>query len=188
MHAAVFYATRYGHALRVAERIAGDLRGHGFEVDLRDAKAPPETIVWTRYASVCLVGSVHYGVHEPEIVAFAARHRTELTRLHASFVSVSGSEAGAEDATATPERRRKASGDVQRMIDRFITDTGWTPAHVLPVAGEIAYRRYNVLMRFMLKQQMRIGGGPTDTSRNHVFTNWSAVDEFVDRVLETEKV
>jgi hypothetical protein len=59
--------------------------------------------------------------------------------VSAAFISVTLSEAGAEDPLASPERRAEAAGDAQRMIDVFTEETGWRPERRIEVicfAGE----------------------------------------------------
>jgi menaquinone-dependent protoporphyrinogen oxidase len=184
MHAAVFYATREGHTCRVAERIADRLRQQHVEAAVYDVRQLAAPIDWRRFDVAFVAASVHVGRHEPEMVAFVRDHRAELERLDAAFVSVSLSEAGAEDATATEHRRRQAAADVQRMIDDFVLATGWRSAHTRPVAGALAYRHYNVVIRFIMKRIARKAGGPTDTSRDHVLTDWAALDRFVDEMSQ----
>ena len=113
-------------------------------------------------------------------------HRAELERLSAAFISVTLSEAGAEDPTRTEAERRRAAGDVQKMIDDFIRESGWTPARTMPVAGALTYSKYNVLVRFIMKRISRKQGGPTDTSRDYEFTNWEAVDRFAASVASRQ--
>jgi len=179
MTTAIFYATREGHTRKIAERIAADLRTRGALVDLFDVRdcAEPD---WARYATACLAASVHVGHHEREMVAFAARHRDALTRLDAAFVSVTLSEAGAEDPRRSAAERQAAAADAQRMIDVFVGETGWRPEHALPVAGALVYSKYNFLVRFLMKRIARKAGAPTDTSRDYEFTDWPALDRFVD--------
>jgi menaquinone-dependent protoporphyrinogen oxidase len=179
MTAAVFYATREGHTKKIAERIAIDLRARGATVDVVDVRVggAPD---WTKYSVACLAASVHLGRHEREMIAFAKRHREALTLLDAAFVSVTLSEAGAEDPRKTDDERRAAAADAQRMIDVFVRETGWHPEHALPVAGALAYTRYNFLVRFLMKRIARKAGAPTDTSRDYEFTDWPALDRFVD--------
>jgi menaquinone-dependent protoporphyrinogen oxidase len=45
------------------------------------------------------------------------------------------------------------------------------------------YRRYNPLVRFVMKRIARKAGAPTDSSRNYDFTDWPAIDRFVDRFV-----
>jgi menaquinone-dependent protoporphyrinogen oxidase len=183
MTAAVFYATREGHTKKVAERIAAALRMGGALVDtldVRDCPAPD----WGRYSTVCLAASVHFGHHEKEMVAFARAHRDALVRLDAAFVSVTLSEAGAEDPNRSPAERRAAAADAQRMIEGFVRDTAWRPQHALAVAGALAYSRYNLLVRFLMTRIARKAGAPTDTRRDYEFTDWPALDRFAGELAE----
>jgi menaquinone-dependent protoporphyrinogen oxidase len=179
MTAAVFYATREGHTKKIAQRIAADLRARGATVAVFDVRtnAAPD---WSRYSVACLAASVHIGHHEREMIAFAKTHRDALARLGAAFVSVTLSEAGAEDSTRSDADRRTAAADAQRMIDVFVEETGWRPEHALPVAGALVYSKYNFLVRFLMKRIARKAGAPTDTSRDYEFTDWPALDRFVD--------
>lgn len=184
MKAAVFYATREGQAERVAERVAGDLRWHDIDVDVVNVKHVDDEFHWTDYGVVFVVASVHVGRHEKEMIDFVLRSKNELEDLHASFLSLTLSQAGAELPSNTLTRRDAAHADALRMIEDFSKATGWRPEHSLTVAGALAYSKYNVLIRWIMKLIARTEGfsGPAD--RDYEFTNWPAVDRFVDqRVL-----
>ena len=183
MRVGIFFATREGHTCRVAEHIADALHDRGVAVDLFDVREV-HAIDWGAYQTACVAASVHIGRHEPEMVAFVREHRRELEKLSAAFISVTLSQAGAQDVHAGVDKRRAAAADVQHMIDQFITATGWQPAHVLPIAGALMYRRYNPLIRFVMKRIARKAGAPTDSSRNYDFTDWPAIDRFVERMLQ----
>src|SRR6185295_13969701 len=114
MRAVIFYATREGHTRRIAERVATELRGHTHEVELYDVNTASASIDWPPYDWACVAASVHAGHHEPEMIAFVKRHRRELERLGAAFLSVTLSEAGAEDVRAPKERRERAAADAQQ--------------------------------------------------------------------------
>ena len=149
-------------------------------VNVRKPTPPPN---WSMYATAFVAASVHGQRHEREMIEFARRYRDDLRRIGAVFISVSMSEAGAEDMHAPAARREQSAGDAQRMIDVFIKQTGWKPERYLPVAGALLYRQYNVLVRFVMKQIAKKNGGPTDTSRDYEFTDWPALDRFVDEVM-----
>jgi menaquinone-dependent protoporphyrinogen oxidase len=182
MTAAVFYATREGHTRKIAERVATDLRARGAKVAIFDVRTCDEPD-WTGYSVACLAASVHVGHHEREMIAFARKHRDALARVGAAFVSVTLSEAGAEDPQRSEPDRRAAAADAQRMIDVFVEETGWRPAYALPVAGALVYSRYNFLVRFLMKRIARKAGAPTDTSRDYEFTDWPALDRFVEEFV-----
>jgi menaquinone-dependent protoporphyrinogen oxidase len=184
MRIAVFYATQEGHTRGIAEHIADDLKARSVETDVYDVKTLPESIDWSRYATACAAASVHLGHHEPEMIAFVKRHRTHLERLDAAFVSVTLSQVGAQDPHRSDVERHAAAADVQRMIEVFVRETGWQPAHVISVAGALAYTQYNFVVRFVMKQIARHKGAPTDTSRDYVFTDWQQLDQFVQDLVE----
>ena len=179
MRAVIFHATREGHTRRIAEHVATTLRSRAHDVELFDVNTVPGSIDWPPYDWACVAASVHAGHHEPEMIAFVKRHRRELERLGAAFLSVTLSEAGAEDVRAPKERRERAAADAQQMIDVFQQETAWRPEHVLPVAGALAYSRYNFIVRFVMKRIARQAGAPTDTSRDYELTNWPALDTFI---------
>ena len=185
MKAAVFFATREGQTRKIAERVASDLEARDMEVDLHDVRRLRAPIDWPAYAIVCVAASVHIGHHEREMIAFVKRYRQDLDRLRAVFLSVTLSEAGAEDTRAPRERREQSAADAQRMIDVFVEETGWRPAGALPVAGALAYSHYNFIIRFVMKCIARRHGAPTDTSRDYELTDWSALDRFISGAAPT---
>jgi menaquinone-dependent protoporphyrinogen oxidase len=183
MTAGIFYATREGQTRKIAERIAHTLGTYGVEAHLYDVRDSDGPIDWARYGMVWVAGSVHAGHHEREIVRFAKRHREELVRRRAVFVSVTLSEAGAEDVHAPAERRRQSALDARRMIDAFVQESGWKPTWSFPVAGALAYTRYNWLVRRIMARIARQYGASTDTSVDHEFTNWPLLDRYVSDVV-----
>jgi phytoene dehydrogenase-like protein len=88
----VLYATREGQTRRIAERIAGALRLRGHEPDVRDARTDAPTSL-SGYRGAVLAASVHRGEHEPEMIAFVRRHRSDRYQLFQSWGSPSGSHA-----------------------------------------------------------------------------------------------
>jgi menaquinone-dependent protoporphyrinogen oxidase len=134
------------------------------------------------YSAAIVAASVHRARHEREIVDFVKKNRAALEGMPAAFLSVSLSEAGAEDETAPAERRAQAGADVRRMIEAFLAETGWHPGRIKAVAGALLYTRYNFLLRFIMKRIASQAGGGTDVSRDYDYTNWANLDEFVDEL------
>ncbi len=64
------------------------------------------------------------------------------------------------------------------MVERFFRESQWRPTRAQPVAGALLYRQYNFFIRWVMKRIARHEGGSTDTSRDHVYTNWEALDAF----------
>lgn len=176
----VLYATREGHTRRVAEWLAGRARTRGLPVETINAKQVPAGFSLDNYSAAILAASVHLGRHESEIAKFVKARSAALNGMAAAFLSVSLAEAGAEDKDAPPEGRAHAEAEVKKMIDHFLAKTGWRPVRVLPVAGALSYTKYNFLVKFLMKRIARRAGGSTDTSRDHDYTDWTALDRFED--------
>ena len=181
----ILYATREGQARRIAEHLAATVRSRGGAAEVVDASRVPPGFSLDAYAGAILCASVHVGKHEAEMSKFVKQHRDELERMPAAFLSVSLSEAGAEAEGATPEQRTRSAAEAQRMIDAFLEETGWHPSKIRAVAGALMYTKYNFLVRFVMKQIARQAGGSTDTSRDHEYTDWEALDKLVDEFFST---
>ncbi|MBZ5606482.1 MAG: flavodoxin domain-containing protein [Acidobacteriia bacterium] len=179
----VVYGTREGHTRRIAERVADDFSARGVKADLIDARKLPENFSLENYSAAIVAASVHRQQHEGEIVDFVKRRLDELQRIPSIFLSVSLTQASVEDPAAPMARRAQASADVQRMIDRFLAETGWLPSKVKPVAGALMYSKYNFILRFIMKRIAASAGGSTDTSRDHIYTNWASLDQMAEEFL-----
>ena len=173
----VLYGTREGHTAAIAERVAGGLRRRGFEVAVKDlADGPVEPL---DYAALIVASPVHVGKHEPAVIAFVKDNPRELRVVPTAFVSVLLAQAGVEMADVAPERRAQARAEVQQVLDRFFDQTGWRPARYKAVAGALMYSKYNFFIRMVMKWIAWRSGGSTDTSRDHVYTDWASLDSFV---------
>lgn len=181
----ILYATREGQTRHIAEYIAKALSKRGCTAQVHNVKVHPETVQLSNYSAAILAASVHAGRHEPEMESFVRKHRDQLELLPTAFFSVSLSEAGAEDPNASPEEREQSAADVDRMIEEFFVATEWRPQRAYPVAGALAYTHYGTLVRFLMKRIAEKAHASTDTSRDHVFTDWDALDHFVEVFLET---
>jgi menaquinone-dependent protoporphyrinogen oxidase len=178
----IVYATREGQTELIARRVADDLLCRGFEVETRNLGHEGGSIDLNDYGAAILAASVHAGSHEREMVKFARKCRADLERLPLAFLSVTLSEAGVEKADATPQERARFTADVRKVIDRFFAESGWNPTRVKPVAGALVYSKYNPLVRFVMKGIARKVGADTDTSRDYDYTDWVALDRFVDEL------
>jgi menaquinone-dependent protoporphyrinogen oxidase len=179
MTVSVLYATRQGHTRRIAEHIVIDLRRYGFDVEVMNVQDSAAATSLQKSGAAILLASVHAGRHEPEMVSFVKKHRDHLEGMPTAFLSVTLSEAGAEREDAVPEEHARFVADVQTMLDRFFEESGWHPKHVKPVAGALLYTKYNFLIRFVMKRIAKKSGGSTDTSRDHEYTDWVALERFV---------
>lgn len=184
---AVLYATREGQTGHIAAQVAAGLRERGLEAVALEARASQASLDLDAYCGAVVAASVHAGAHEREILELVKAHRESLQSMPNAFLSVTLSEAGVERKEATAEERARFVADVKMMIDRFVADTGWRPEHVVPVAGALRYTQYNFFVRLLMKRIARAAGGSTDTSRDHEYTDWKALDDFVTRFADEVK-
>jgi menaquinone-dependent protoporphyrinogen oxidase len=168
----VAFTTYDGHTAKIAQRIASTLRENDCAVEVCDlARWRPERSVH-EYDGVIAGGPLHGGKHHRQLVRFAAQNRNVLNEQPSAFFSVSLSAAG----------NVEQQGDATRCLKEFLNDTGWKPSATAIVAGALLYREYGFFKRWMMKMIVKRGGtGDTDTSRNYVYTDWDAVDDFAKR-------
>lgn len=184
----VLYATQEGQTKRIADHVGARLRENGLSCDVINIKQLPADFSLKNYGPVILAASVHIGKHQREMARFVRQNRQNLDQVRTAFLSVSLSQAGAQDSNAPWERRQQAAADVNRMVTGFLAKTHWQPWRAEPVAGALMYSKYNPFMRFIMKRIAQRAGASTDTSHDYEFTDWAALDRFLnDFVADTHK-
>jgi menaquinone-dependent protoporphyrinogen oxidase len=169
----VIFGTTHGQTEKIASAIGARLRYHQHEVDVLNASSLPSEP--HRYDGVVAAASLHAGAYQEEIVTWVREHAGLLNQRPTAFVSV---------CLGVLQQDPKVDHDLQTIITAFLKTVGWTPSEVTMVAGALKYTRYNPLVRWLMKRIARKAGGGTDTSRDYEYTDWAAVDAFVDRFTE----
>jgi menaquinone-dependent protoporphyrinogen oxidase len=166
------YGTTEGQTARIADRISEVIRSHGIEAQARDLKQSKD-VGLDGYDAVIVGGSIHMGKHEDHVVDFVRKNRLKLEGLPSAFFSVS---LAAHGDTANAEA----------YVANFEQETGWHPAQVGFFAGALLYRQYGFIKRLMMKKIVsdKPGGLSTDTSCDHVYTDWDEVKRFAEAFLE----
>ena len=161
----VLYATTHGHTGKIAARIAETI---GPEAELRSADTAKGLAPW-EYDAVVVGASIHAGHYQKTILNWVDAHSVALSSMPSAFFSV------CLTAADDTDEAREAS---QRYIDEALDKTGWSPRLARTYAGALQYREYDLFTRLLIKLMMKHGGHPTDTSRDHDFTDWDAVERF----------
>jgi menaquinone-dependent protoporphyrinogen oxidase len=170
----ILYASREGQTARIVERMAVIALGRGHEVEVDRCprfSVPPSP---DPFAGVLVGGSIHLGRHERSLERFVIAHHDVLERLPAGFFSVSLS-------AASPRAEVRAAA--QGYLDDFLQETGWHPQATAIFAGALAYTRYGPLKRWIMRRIVAREGGDTDTSRDHEYTDWEAVERYTATFL-----
>lgn len=170
-HILLVYGTGYGQAQKIAERMRDLLVERSYLVTLvRGDQLHPDFSL-AGFDGAIVGASVNLSKHQPYIDRFVRDHIAELNRLPSAFFSVSGS------AGSSQEKERAAA---RRILTDFLTATRWKPRMTATMAGAIMFTKYNVVLRWFMKRISAREGRSTDTSRDHEYTDWTQVQEFVD--------
>lgn len=180
----IVYATREGHTRHIAEHLREALNARGLSAEAFDARAADVPDL-SQYSAAILAASLHMGQHEKEMARFIERERAALEQLPSAFLSVSLSATGAQDERRPSEYRASVTRELEKISNELFEKTGWHPARHAFVAGALMYTKYNVLVRWVMKRIARKEGASTDTTRDHVYTDWDALDRFVEEFLRT---
>ena len=164
----IVYETFDGQAERIAARIGAALVKRGHEVGMRRAARGPASLGVDAYEAVVVGGAVRYGRLARALQAFARANAAALARLPNAFFAVSLSAGG---PGANP-------AEAKRHVDQFVAQTGWHPHMRATFAGALPYTRYGLFRRAMMRFIVGRAGGDTDTTRDHEYTDWAAVDRF----------
>jgi menaquinone-dependent protoporphyrinogen oxidase len=164
----VLFASSEGQTALIAIRLAAVLHEHGLDSQAIDVSTPEaETIDWSRVHGALVGASLHMGRHQKSAARFVHEHAAQLNAVPSAFFSVS---------LAAASKNPGEVADAERIARAFPEAHGWKPVRILSLAGRLAYREYNVFVRWLIKRIAKKEGGPTDTSRDHELTNWNDVD------------
>jgi len=165
----VIHGSKYGQTARIAERIATVCERHEFEVTIARADEADLSQDLARYAGVIIGAPVFYGSHPKPVRRYVLRHRIALDHMPSAFYSVSGSAASVE---------LSSQADALRILDQFLAVTHWHPTRTASFAGAITFTRYGRIMKWFMRRVALKAGISTDTTRDHEFTDWNAVERF----------
>ena len=110
------------------------------------------------------------GKHQSNLLRFAIAIREALERLDGLIVSVS---------LAASSQTESARAELAKHIEAFSQGIGWHPNHVIHVAGALKYSKYGFFKKLLLRSIARKQGLSTDTSRDHEYTDWNALDQAI---------
>jgi menaquinone-dependent protoporphyrinogen oxidase len=163
----ILYDTREGQTRRVAELMADVVAGAGHAVEVAALRPALPLTVGAR-TGVVVAASIHLGGHGSAVGRWIRANLAALEATTSALLSVSLS-------AAQPGRRADAVGYVEQLM----AETGWKPGITGVAAGALRYTSYGPLKRWFMARIARTGGLPTDTSRDHEFTDWDDIRRFV---------
>lgn len=165
----VLYATVEGHTRKIAEYAAAKLEGAGHGVVLGDVRDPGFAIPG-RFDGVLICAPIHIGRYPSPVAQFLTDWKDALAQVPTALVSVS---LGINSESA--EERAEAEAYPAKLEKK----TGFHIPKVHHAAGALKYLEYDFFKRALMRQIVAKEGGPVDTSHDHEFTDWAALDAFV---------
>lgn len=144
------------------------LSRRGVPVDLHEVEKD-DSLDPSAFDAVIVMASVHAGRHQAKMRHWVEANSDVLNQRAGAFLSVSLSN-GSDSPEAVAVNREHA--------EAFCEATGWEPDRIELVAGCLQYPAYNFLNRFLMKRVAKKQGLPLDTSREHEYTDWEALDQF----------
>ena len=166
----VLHSSIDGHTKRIAQRIGAVLASEGHIATLRSADAPAAGAEIERCDAVIVGAAIRYGHYAACLEPLVSEHRAAIEARPNAFFSV---------CLAIVSRFPEDRAEARRIANAWPIRLGWKPAAVEVIAGALMFSRYGFLRRWALTRIARKELGDVDTTRDHVYTDWEAVERFV---------
>lgn len=170
----VLYATIEGHTRKIAERAAAKLEEAGHGVVLGDIREPGFAVPG-RFDGVLICAPIHIGRYPSPVAQFLTDWKDALAQVPTALVSVS-----LAIHSDSAEERAEAEAYPAKLEKK----TGYHIPKVHHAAGALKFLEYDFFKRAMMRQIAAREGGPVDTSVDHEFTDWKALDAFVQEFAD----
>ena len=171
----VAYNTAEGQTEKIAKYVAAELSKNNCRTDVADIAAFPKDLDWSTIDGAILCASVHLGKHSGRFVKFIKHYVERLDAIPTLFLSV---------CLSAQDTQGEKYEEAEQYIAQLSEKTGWKPTVSVPVAGALAYQRYGFFKRMMMKSVAKTSNLSIDTTRDHEFTDWTALENRVDEFVK----
>ena len=166
----ILYGTTDGHTRAIAQAIAEPLSTQGIDTDVIEAGTLDP--MPSQYDGLIIAASIHAGRYQKAVERWVHAHQKDFGTRPAAFVSVC--------LAVLQQADPKVKAELEAIVERFATRTGWRPPIVKQVAGALLYTRYNIFKRWIMKRIVAKAGGATDVSRDYDYTDWADLRRFAE--------
>jgi len=173
----VGYATIEGQTRKIAEAVASTIEAAGHRALLFDITSGGEYALGHPEAAI-LCAPVHAARYPAAFAAFVRQEASWLNSIPSAFVSVS-----MLIRSEFEEEREEAT----HFPDALLKESGWKPGIINHAAGALRYTEYDFFKRWIIRRMAEHENAPTDVSRDHEFTDWTALSAFVTQFLASAK-
>lgn len=168
----VIFETVEGHTRRVADACVKKIAEMGHEASRHDISKINRDFFLDDCDACLIAAPVHQQRHPDEMINFLKTSADGLNRMPSALISVSLS-------AAFPDGEAEA----QSYVDRLLRTTSWTPSAVHCAAGALRYTQYDFFQEQVIRHVVLKGRDVGDINRDHTFTDWKALDEFVQKFI-----
>tara|TARA_B100002052_G_scaffold108032_1_gene99527 strand:+ start:2631 stop:3152 length:522 start_codon:yes stop_codon:yes gene_type:complete len=166
----IVYSSTDGHTINICKHIYKNLET-AHDPELKDLKKIQQCDL--ENAEIIIIGaSIRYGDHSKELYNFVRNHKKIIESKENAFFSVN----------AVARKPEKNQPETNPYIKKFLKRTSWNPNKMAVFAGKIDYPKYNFFDKHMIRLIMWITKGPTNLTKTYEFTDWSKVDEFIEKI------
>lgn len=159
----VVYESRFGATEKIAKKIGEWLNEANHNTVVHHVSEVSEI---HDIDVVIACSPVYAGKMPEEFSKWINKHSVFLSARQSAFLIVSLTKAGVNAEGAV---------ELDKIVGDFLTETEWKPYKVLQAAGALWYKKYNFLMRWVMKRIAAKAGGDTDTSKNYEYTDWDTL-------------
>jgi len=174
MNVLIIYGTVDGQTEKVANHMADFLTKHGQQVTTLSVKDVPASFEIRDFDTAIIGGSIRMSDYPSDIKKFVTTHLDWLNSAPSAFFTV---------CMAIHSQRAKTREEAKHFGEDFVTKHDWQPKLIETFAGAVKYTQYNFVTRFIMKLISRREGGSTDTSHDHEYTDWEAVERFAEKFM-----
>lgn len=171
----ILYASLEGQTEKISDRIAQSLRAKDHQVLIQSADHLPANFKFEPYDTAIIGGPIHMGRYPKYLINVVKQHRDWLNSHPSALFTV---------CMAIRSHLPASRHEAENFGAKFTQDTQWHPTQMATFAGAVKYTQYGFLTRFIMKRISKREGGSTDTTRDHEYTDWDAVDHFTEQFSE----
>jgi menaquinone-dependent protoporphyrinogen oxidase len=176
MHILIVYGSLEGQTQKISQYIAEIIQHLGHQATTLSAKNLPAGFSLDNFDAAIIGGPIHMGRYPGYLTSFVTVYRDRLNRLPSALFTV---------CMAIHSQHEKSRLEALHYGEKFMARTGWRPTLSRVFAGAVRYTQYNLITRFIMKMIARKEGGSTDTSRDHEYTDWQAVEQFAVEFIDS---
>ncbi len=172
MHILILYSSRFGQTLKISQALKHQWQDAGAQVTLANLEQTAGTDL-AQFDKIVIGASIRYGHFAKCLDAFTAPQTQQLNHIPSAFFSVS----------ILANKAHKSTPETHTYTRKFFEQSAWQPKLVGIFAGELAYHKYHLVDRYLMKLVMKINKGETNTQAHIEFTDWHKVQQFGTQVM-----